>query len=266
VTGGPVVVAHVSDLHVGAHVPAAVASLAADVAAVRPHLTVVTGDITMRARTGQFRLARALLDRLPVPRLVVLGNHDVPLVSADRLVAPYDRYRRWIDTELDPCLEVPGLRALGLQSMPRWRWKAGRVSARQAQSIVDILGTAPAGTVRLLALHHPPFATGPARIVGRGRLVRALVAARVDVVLAGHTHVPVTRGVEVSDGVAVHRLVDVVAGTATSNRLRGTPRSWTVLRIDADAIAVEERYGVNGTWRTGHTAWYPRPAVPSAAR
>ena len=131
---------------------------------------------------------------------------------------------------------------------------------------MDILGTAPAGTVRLLALHHPPFATGPARIVGRGRLVRALVAARVDVVLAGHTHVPVTRGVEVSDGVAVHRLVDVVAGTATSNRLRGTPRSWTVLRIDADAIAVEERYGVNGTWRTGHTAWYPRPAVPSAAR
>ncbi len=260
-TGGePVVVAHVSDLHLGAHDQAAVDSLVADVAAVRPHLTVVTGDVTMRARTGQFRQARALLDRLPAPRLVVLGNHDVPLDSAARLISPYDRYRAWIEPDLDPWVEVPGLRALGLQSMPRWRWKSGRVSGRQAEAVVEVLGGAPPSAIRLLALHHPPFATGPARIVGRAALVRAVVTARVDLVLAGHTHIPFNRWIELRDGASVHGLVEVVAGTATSVRIRGTTRSWTVIRAGPDLIDVTERYETDGSWGTGRTARYDRSA------
>lgn len=254
-----VVVAHVSDLHVGAHVAAGVDAFVADVHAAAPDLTVVTGDLTMRARAGQFRQARALLDRLPVPRLVVLGNHDVPLLSPARLVAPYRRYRTWVETDLDPCVDVLGLRALGLQSMPRWRWKSGRVSRRQARLVVELLGGAPAGAVRLLALHHPPFGHGPARIVGRGALRRDVAAARVDLVLAGHTHRPTSRRIPVvgRDGVP-HPLVEVVAGTATSRRTRGVGRSWTVIRVDADSVVVEERHEDGGRWSTGRAARYPR--------
>jgi 3',5'-cyclic AMP phosphodiesterase CpdA len=253
-----VVIAHVSDLHVGAHLPAAVDSLVADVAAVRPRLTVVTGDSTMRARTAQFEQARDVLGRLPAPRLVVIGNHDVPLVSVARLVAPYARYRAWLEPDLDPRVEVAGLRALGLQSMPRWRWKSGRVSRRQADCVVTVLGGAPPHTARLLALHHPPFMRGPAAIVGRTTLESALVRARVDLVLSGHTHIPVAREVELADGGTVHRLVEVVAGTATSGRTRGTPRSWTVIRVEPGAIAVEERFEIDGSWCQGHAVRFPR--------
>jgi 3',5'-cyclic AMP phosphodiesterase CpdA len=259
VTGGVVVVAHVSDLHLGAHVPAAVDTLAADVAAVAPDLTVVTGDCTMRARTGQFRQARTLIDRLPAPRLVVLGNHDVPLFSVARLVAPYARYRVAIEPRLDLCVDVAGLRALGLESMPRWRWKGGRVSRRQVDLVRSVLGDAPPGVARLLALHHPPLVHGPARIVGRDALARALADARVDVVLAGHTHQPATRCVDVTGSGAAHRLVEVVAGTATSRRVRGTARSWTVIRIDPAAIVVEERYERDGAWCAGRSVRYARP-------
>src|SRR3712207_4359368 len=126
--GAGLVIAHLSDLHLGAHDPAAVASVAADVAAVQPALTVVTGDLTMRARAWQFRLARDLLDRLPAPRLVVAGNHDLPLISVERLLTPYRRYQGLVQAELDPVLRLPGLTALGLQTTPRWRWKSGRVS------------------------------------------------------------------------------------------------------------------------------------------
>jgi 3',5'-cyclic AMP phosphodiesterase CpdA len=254
------VIAHVSDLHMGDHDPAAAEALVADVAAVRPDLTVVTGDSTMRARTRQFRQARALLDRLPAPRLIVIGNHDVPLFAVARLVAPYARYRMLIEADLDPLVEVTGLRALGLESMPRWRWKSGRVSRRQAASVVDVLGGAPPAAARLLALHHPPLAGGLARIVGRAALVRALAAARVDVVLAGHTHVPVSRAVDlVHEGVA-HRVIEVVAGTATSRRTRGTDRSWTVIRIDAASVVVEERHERDGRWVTGRTVRHARRA------
>ncbi|MEV4701746.1 metallophosphoesterase [Actinoplanes sp. NPDC049316] len=250
------VVAHLSDLHLGAHDPAAVASVVDDVAAVAPTLTVVTGDLTMRARAGQFRRAREFLDRLPGPLLVVAGNHDVPLVSVERVLAPYRRYQRLILPELDPVLRLPGLTALGLQTTPRWRWKSGRVSRRQSEAVVSVLGSAPAGAVRLLALHHPPRATGLERLVGRDRLLRALARARVDLVLAGHTHVFRTGRMEL--GATAHRPIEVVAGTAVSRRTRGTGRSWTVIRVDASAVVVEERRQSGTGWRTGTVRRFPR--------
>jgi 3',5'-cyclic AMP phosphodiesterase CpdA len=105
-----IVVAHVSDLHLGAHDPKAVAGLAAEVAAFRPDLTVVSGDHTMRARPREFGQVAALLDDLPHPLLVVPGNHDLPLVSPLRLLDPYGRYRAWLGHH-DACRAGGGRRA-----------------------------------------------------------------------------------------------------------------------------------------------------------
>lgn len=254
--GARLVIAHLSDLHLGAHDPAAVASVAADVAAVHPTLTVVTGDLTMRARPGQFRLARDLLDRLPTPILVVPGNHDVPLVSVERLFTPYRRYQRLVQTELDPVVRLPGLTTLGLQTAPPWRWKSGRVSRRQSDAVVAVLGSAPTGALRILALHHPPRAAGLARVAGRDRLLRSLAHARVDLILTGHTHVP--RAGLVQLAATTHRPVEVVAGTAVSRRTRGTARSWTVIRVDGAAVVVEERLQSATGWRTGAVRRFPR--------
>jgi 3',5'-cyclic AMP phosphodiesterase CpdA len=226
-------IAHLSDLHLGAHDPRAAAGLAADVTIARPALTVVTGDSTMRARPGEFRQARALLDRLPLP-----------LLSWRRVLRPYAGYRRWITEDLDPVLRVPGLTALGLQSMPRWRWKNGRLTRRQAGLAARVLGAAPPGDVRLVAMHHPPYG---GVLPGFRRLRRG---SRPDLVLAGHTHVP---RVLPRDGYAV-----VVAGTATSRRVRGTPDSWTLIEAHAGEFLVSERYLDDGGWFTGRTLRVPR--------
>ncbi|BAL87015.1 putative cyclic nucleotide phosphodiesterase [Actinoplanes missouriensis 431] len=253
-SGRPVVVAHLSDLHLGAHDRAAVESIADDVTRAGPALTVVTGDSTMRARTGEFRRARHLLDRLPGPLLTVTGNHDVPLVSWRRVLRPYHRYRTWMGTDLDPDRTAPGLVALGLQSMPRWRWKNGRVSARQAALVTRVLGGAPAGDLRLLALHHPPLVTGPDRLIGRARLLDAIRAARVDLVLAGHTHVPDVR-VPWPGGP-----VFVVAGTSVSRRTRHEIGcSWSLISVHEGEVVVQERYLVDDGWTTGRVVTVPRP-------
>ena len=252
----PLVIAHLSDLHLGAHDPDAAESVIADVAAAGPTLTVVTGDCTMRARTRQFRQARDLLDRLPGPRLVVLGNHDVPLISAARLVAPYRRYRRFIEPDLEPVVQLPGLTALGLATAPPWRWKSGRVSRRQRDKVVAVLGAAPIGDVRLLAVHHPPRTAGLARIAGRTRLLGGVAVARVDLLLAGHTHIPASGSVSMAG--TPHRLIEVVAGTATSRRTRGVGRSWTVIRVDEQAVVVEERRQCPSGWRAGPTVRFLR--------
>ncbi|XVV08348.1 metallophosphoesterase family protein [Actinoplanes sp. CA-131856] len=239
-----VVVAHVSDLHLGAHDPRAAAGLVADVMAARPDLTVVTGDHTMRARAREFRPARALLDRLPGPLLVVLGNHDVPLLSKRRLLDPYGAYRSWITDQLDPVRRVPGLTALGLQSMPRWRWKNGRLTARQAGLARTVLGAAPEGDARLVALHHPP---DEGWLPGWERVRRA---GRPDLVLAGHTHVPRVT--------PLYGCLLVVAGTATSHRVRGVPHSWSLISVSPGAFVVSERYLDDGGWYTARVVDVPR--------
>jgi 3',5'-cyclic AMP phosphodiesterase CpdA len=257
---GSVVVAHLSDLHLGSHVPDVVESLVADVASAAPTLTVVTGDLTMRARRREFEAVTRLLHRLPTPQLVVLGNHDVPL-DLRRLLHPYDVYHRFVPGPMAPVVDLPGIRALGLPSMPRWRWKSGYVPQWQVPLVEATLGVAPPGVLRLLALHHPPSAHGLARLAGRDRLLDAVAEARVDVVLAGHTHLPIARLLVLGrrgDRREVVEVVEVVAGSATSTRLRGVPRSWSVVRADASSISVEERHQTGSAWVAARVAHYPR--------
>jgi len=80
----------ISDPHFGTEDPGAVEALVPLVHEKRPGLVVLSGDITQRARRGQFEAARRFLDRLPAAALVVIpGNHDIPLFNVfGRLLRP----------------------------------------------------------------------------------------------------------------------------------------------------------------------------------
>ncbi|RUY20638.1 hypothetical protein EN979_36005, partial [Mesorhizobium sp. M7A.F.Ca.US.001.04.2.1] len=77
-------IAHLSDLHFGRIDQTVSDALAAEVRAADPDIVVVSGDMTQRARKQEFAQARAFLDTLPYPQLVVPGNHDVPTGSHRR--------------------------------------------------------------------------------------------------------------------------------------------------------------------------------------
>lgn len=244
-------IAHVSDIHVGAHDDLALDGLAGDLRQAEVSATVVTGDLTMRARRRQFARARAVIDGFPPPTLVVIGNHDVPLLNPlQRLWSPYDRYREAMELPLDPVLDLPGVRIQGLASMPWWRWKSGRVSRRQSDLVRVAFQDCSPGTVRVIAMHHPPSQTALAGLVGGQEFRRAMLAAEVDVVLAGHTHIPTVR---VLPGTSSRPIVEVVAGTATSHRTRGAARSWTLLEIGDSQVSATAHTAVKTS--TGGSAW-----------
>jgi Calcineurin-like phosphoesterase len=116
---GMAVIVHLSDLHFGAQTVNLAESLLADVVNQRPDLIVVSGDFTQRARRDEFGRAEVFLKRLPGPVLRVVGNHDIPLFDLPRrFLAPTRRYQHYIDAELDPMVVVPGLVAVGLDTMP----------------------------------------------------------------------------------------------------------------------------------------------------
>ena len=96
-------IVHLSDLHFGRTRPDLLEPLVEAVNGAAPDLVAVSGDLTQRARGRQFREARAFLDRLAAPCLVVPGNHDVPLDHLLlRLFGPWRRYCRLIGSELEP--------------------------------------------------------------------------------------------------------------------------------------------------------------------
>jgi 3',5'-cyclic AMP phosphodiesterase CpdA len=240
--GGALVLAQVSDIHLGREQRHVADALLKDLQETGPDVVVVSGDLTMRARSHQFAAARAYLDVLPQPVLVVPGNHDIPLHNpVRRLTSPFRHYQRHITDDLDPVLDVPGATLLGLNSMPRWRWKAAHVSPRQCALVESTFGERPAGHARVLVTHHPVLPADLSSFAGRGSLVRSVARARVDLLLAGHTHDPLVAPVVVVDGAKQHEVLSVVAGTAISDRLRGVANSYPVVTIGPRRIDVVVR-------------------------
>jgi len=74
-------IVHLSDLHFGRSDPRLVEPLIKTIRDLNPNLIAVSGDLTQRARSHEFQEARAFLDSFPQPKIVVPGNHDVPLYN-----------------------------------------------------------------------------------------------------------------------------------------------------------------------------------------
>lgn len=243
-------IAHVSDIHVGAHDEVTLDGLAQDLHDAQVAATIVTGDLTMRARTHEFVRAKEVIDQFPGPTMVVIGNHDVPLTNPlHRMTSPYGKYRTEVTQNLDPVLDLGTVRIQGLGSMPRWRWKSGRISQRQSQDIRATFADSPPGTVRVVAMHHPPSSDDLESLAGGDGFEQALVDAEVDIVLAGHTHVPAVGVLTVGSGARARSIIEVVAGTATSHRTRGVVRSWSLLEITSHTLTVTEHHASEGGWR-----------------
>jgi 3',5'-cyclic AMP phosphodiesterase CpdA len=236
--------AHLSDLHFGRTDVALIEPLLVAVNAQFPDCVVVSGDLTQRARPREFHQARAFLDRLPVPQIVVPGNHDVPLYRAwERALDPFGNYRRNIDADLEPLFLDDEIAVLGINTARAWSFKGGRINVAQIESIRSRLAALPRATTRIVVTHHPfdlPAVQGKVQLVGRASLaMEAFSNCGVDLLLAGHFHAS-----RAGDTFSRHELpgyaaLAVQAGTATSTRGRGEANSFNVLRVHSDRIDVE---------------------------
>jgi 3',5'-cyclic AMP phosphodiesterase CpdA len=269
-------IAHLSDLHFGTEASGVLTELGSSLTLFAPHLVVVTGDLTQRARSSQFRCARRFLDELPFARLVVPGNHDIePMYRPlHRVLAPYSRYKRFITPELCPVWHDDGLLVMGLSSVQPWRWKEGSVSPQQLEQVKETARRYPS-TLRILAAHHPVVqaaTTRPTRRLRRhDQLFSVLEAADIGVCLSGHLH-------QSFSGVAINALeqprsvLAIHASTATSTRLRGHANAYnqltiegTTLRVDAtawDGRSFEQLSQVRYERRQG--IWHTSSAHPSS--
>ncbi|MET3131587.1 3',5'-cyclic AMP phosphodiesterase CpdA [Oxalobacteraceae bacterium GrIS 1.11] len=238
---------HLSDLHFGRVEPALLAPLTALVRQLAPDVVVVSGDLTQRARSHEFRAARAFLDTLPGPQIVVPGNHDMPLYNVlGRFLAPLVKYRRHVSDNLEPEFVDAEIAVLGVNTARSLTFKDGRINRVQIERLRTRLGNLDPALIKVIVTHHPfdlPSHFGPDNLVERAPLAMAMFArCGVDLLLAGHLHASHAGNTAARYEIDGYAALMVQAGTATSTRGRGEANCFNLLRLEAGRIEVV-RYG-----------------------
>ena len=244
-------IVHLSDLHFGRIDERIIAPLVDQIAAIRPDVVAVSGDLTQRARRRQFEQASRFLARIPFPKLLVPGNHDVPLFNvAARLLDPFGGYKKWISPDLEPAFIDDEIAIVGLNSARALiTGGGGRLNARQIETAAARFHALPPSAVRIIVTHHPfdlPEGFHDQHLVGRASLaMQRFAAAGADLFLAGHLHVSHVGHTADRYNIAGHSALVVQAGTL-STRGRGELNTFNVLRVRKPELDIE-RY----SWETG---------------
>lgn len=192
----PVRILHLSDPHFGAHAATVAEDLVRLANALRPHALVISGDLTQRATRLQFAQAADWLRRLPSgPRLLLPGNHDIPLFNVwQRLFDPYGRYTRFLRGQREPKLRLPQVLVVGVDTTRWWRHQHGAVSEQQIDTTARVLRAEPEHHWRIVVTHHPLIVRDERdhrdRPWGHEAALQSWQAAGADLLLSGHLHVP----------------------------------------------------------------------------
>ena len=246
---------HVSDLHFGRpFVPEQIEAIEAQIAREKYDVVAVSGDVSQRARLGEFQRAQVFLrDAGRVSATIcVPGNHDVAWWRAPLGVGDEERmyraYRRFIDDRLEPVLQVPGATFVGLNTshgitMRTLTWNLrdlsviGDLRRSQLERARREFERCRADDARVVVMHHNPVKGDLSQRHGlkdTRRVLGHFADMKVDLVLCGHDHQEAVHYIE-------HTKKGTVISTAgtVSNRSRGgRPSSVNVIEISPTTIEV----------------------------
>jgi 3',5'-cyclic AMP phosphodiesterase CpdA len=245
-SNGRIVIAHLSDLHFGGHADLAqIEALETFLPTLAMDTVVIAGDLSQRARHGEFQAAHAFLNRLRAhaPMLVVPGNHDIEwwksplsLLGEERKYQKYLRYFR----ELRPVLEIPGAVLAGALSsygvaFGSLTWNIRDVAVKgHLPRVTQVFAKAPPGAARVLVFHHNVLPGALSRRMGLANwrsAYRRLLATGADVILCGHDH-------QEGAGQIEGTLAVSTSGTHSHRVRGGRPSVFNLVTIEPDAVHI----------------------------
>jgi 3',5'-cyclic AMP phosphodiesterase CpdA len=274
---------HVSDLHFGwPAVPEQIEAIEEIIQEQKFDVVAISGDLTQRARAGEFQRAAAFIrDARKVSKVIIVpGNHDVawwkaPLGFSDKSKV-YQSYRTFIDENLEPVLHVPGATFVGINTAHgvtrrtlTWNLRdisiIGDIHKHQLDEAKEIFDRSPSGDARVIVMHHNPVRGELSQRHGlknTQKILGAFAEMGVDLVCCGHDHQESVHYIE-------HTRKGTVISTAgtISNRSRGgRPSSVNVMAIGSDTIDVTTHVwsGDQGTFVTGPHKCFKRTEYVAA--
>jgi 3',5'-cyclic-AMP phosphodiesterase len=226
-------IAQISEVHVGGgrYRQELLQAAIAEINAASADLVVIAGDLTDEGYPDQYPLAKEELSALTCPQIVrVPGNHDARNVG----YLHYEDTFGARDSRLG--LELAGLEvALVAVDSSKPDLDEGEIGREHYGWIEE--GFAGRADLRVFVCHHhlvPIPGTGRERnqVLDAGDVLSLLRQLGVDLVLAGHRHVPYVW--PVAGMLLVH------SGTVSTLRTRGFPHpAYNLVRIERGRISVE---------------------------
>ncbi|UDF03536.1 metallophosphoesterase [Asticcacaulis sp. AND118] len=237
-------IAHISDLHFGAHDRRVTEILISALIELEPDLVLASGDITQDATVEEFVEAADFFKMLPMPVFVIPGNHDLPGIDARRFIRPWKRYRDHIARDLEPELHTDLVDIKGINSarmiLPALNWAYGSISQKQCRDIAAFFAGS-ASPWRVVTVHHPPLNPKEfpldVTVFNADRLLRTVAETKTDIVLSGHQHHAYVE-TRVMNG---HTTLFVCASTAMSVRIRKQPQGFNLLDFNDKSVRIELR-------------------------
>jgi 3',5'-cyclic AMP phosphodiesterase CpdA len=265
---------HVSDLHTGtSEDPAVERALTALIERARPELLLATGDLTHRGRRDQHQRAARFLRSFGVPVLAIPGNHDIPYTFPARYTRPWAEFEReWETTQ--PVGSGDGFVVVGLNSVRPFRHQSGAVGDPQLAWAAARLAEAQDGAFRVVMLHHhllgAPWRSSKKPVARRNHVLRTLVDAGAQLILAGHIHqaaVSERHEFEVIEGDVRGAVVSIAPGLGQPrpNRL-GEARGLHVYEVGTDTLTVATHIWRGDDWGLTAERIFPRGRGPLAVR
>jgi 3',5'-cyclic AMP phosphodiesterase CpdA len=227
---------------------------------------VASGDLTNRGRREQHERAHRFLHSLGAPVLAVPGNHDLPYTLPARFTSPWAEFERlWGMAE--PTHASPSLQVVGLNSARPYRHQGGALDEAQLRHAAERLNAGADGAYRVAVLHHhmlgAPWRASRKRPVShRNHVLRELVAAGADLILAGHIHqaaVSERHEFEVVEGDVRAAVVSIAPGLGQPRPSRlGEARGLHVYEIGERTLTVETHIWRGGDWGLTARRVFPR--------
>ncbi len=226
-------IVQISDIHVGSSLfrPDLLDAAIGETNALRPDLVAIAGDLTMEGYRWEFEEAKGYLDRIECEKVVVIpGNHDAKNVG----------YRHFEDCfglrEGAVTVSVPEgeAKVVALDST-KPDLDEGEVGREHYAWIDSEFRNWDRGPKIVVVHHHILAVPGTGRDVNNlrdaGDVMAIFRELKVDMVLAGHRHVPYVWSIS---GVRI-----VHSGTVSSMRVRGTmPPSYNIIEFDKEGVRI----------------------------
>lgn len=244
----PDVVVHCSDLHFGSgFLPRRAEDLLAHINEIKPDLAVISGDLTMRARSEQFRAAREFLLKINAPLLVIPGNHDVPLYDLwQRLSRPFANYRELIADLNSGPVKLANSAFFGMNTVNPHRHQRGKFRLLELLELEKWAAALPDDAWKVAVVHQHfaniPNHERPGAFPRGEQVLNRMSRAGIHAVLHGHVHYHhVVSSAEFFPGMK-RPLALVCAGTPTSLRTRGAKpaNNYNVLHFYKDRFEVHQ--------------------------
>jgi len=159
----------------------------------QPDAVIATGDLVDLGRSEEYALLRELLAPLALPLFLMPGNHDER--AALRAAFPDHAYLRQWEPFVQYVIDDLDVRLIALDTVIPG-FGGGTLCDERLAWLDRTLAASDAPTI--IAMHHPPFATGIGHmdrisLDNPGRLAQVVARyPQVERVIAGHLHRPIT--------------------------------------------------------------------------